>query len=146
MKKLLSAMALGLALVVGVGAEAATEGTGRGNGDIMKVQTKANWYTGGKESITLASCHIGGGRKGILYEVYDVWLDGKYVGQIGGLGYGTAKSTRKFELSRNKIHTFKIKYNYKENARLYRENTGRNLRNQPHYWNVSSTTKVANYW
>ena len=147
MKKLLSAVALGLALIVGGSAEAVTGGTGNGNGDIMKVQTKADWYKAGQESITLGSRSLGGGYKGLVYEVYDIWIDGSYAGRLGGIGKGIGVSTKLFPLKRNKIHTFRIKYNQQATAEFYRKSTGRNLKNsRSHYWNVVSTHKVANYW
>ena len=147
MKKMISAMALGLALILSVSVEAATSGAGRGNGDTMKVQTKANWYTSGQESITLASRYVGGGRKGTVYEVFDVWIDGAYKGQIGGIGQGISKITKRFLLGRNKTYTFRIKYNHKTTAQLYKQTSGRTLRdNGSHNWNVAATNKIANYW
>lgn len=141
----LCAMTIMLTSICGLSTtEAAVNGT---NGNYtLKVKTKANWYTGGQESITLATGALskGAGAKG----VYKVYLDGKYYGQLGNPNanpYDFGKL--KVNLKRNKTHTINVNYDLAATKAYYKKMSKSNM---PSYvrpnWFVLSSHKVESYW
>ena len=84
--------------------------TGGYNGNYaLKVKTKANWYKAGKEAVTLNTREMpkGAGAR----EIYKVYLDGKYYGQLGNHNASTYDwGILKILFKRNKTHTITIKY------------------------------------
>lgn len=145
MRKILTVLTMIIVLLLCVITEAATSGY-KGT-STMRVRTKANWYTGGQESITLASNALskGAGARGI----YKVYLDGRFVGTIGNPNSGKRDhdwGVLTVNLKRNKTHTIKVVYDESATRKCYKRKSGRNMsRNIRPYWHVSKTHKVEWY-
>lgn len=141
LKKIIASLLAMLFIAFSGVAFAAT--SGNKNTVTMQVQTKANWYKPGRESITLMTAPVGG--KGLngghVYGIYRVELDGSFVGMLGQNG-----TTLYIPLGRDRTHTIKVAYDAaKTEARYKQMNKGMKLSGNPR-WFVSSSHKVVNYW